>query len=384
MISELKHAMRQLPDLGWDFNGVPAMNVHQDIFTDGSSFCFALGAMALGSWACVSATMRQVIAAGPLSGLDQSNNRAEVFASLVALRWVSRHETPATIWSDSSYAAGGLDQLNGGQVDDFETHEDLWEEIAALLTGLPSGFVQVQHIPGHALNRSPEDLEGWLGFWNDTADHAAKQAHSCRGLAFEQLWQAYRDAWMTQGRVLALFRDLHLDLASLAQPGSVEVQVDSDDDEHPEHPVLRDNLLHVVSFGDVFPVQWRTLWRQSRFANIFGVEFVCRLIDLLLVESDHEGPITSISWFERWLLLCLVAASLFQFQGFLTRVKFGLIGMFLLLRLMLRSQLLLRFVIFRVCFGFWNKFLTLAYIFAIAWIGLHWGYLYLCLGSHFR
>ena len=85
-----------------------------------------------------------------------------------------------------------------------------------------------------------------------------------------------------------------------------------------------------------------------------------------------------------WLLLYLAAVSLFLFQEFLTKVKFGLIDMLRLLRRMLRFRSPPRFVIFLVCFVFWTEFLTLAFIFAIAWIGLHWGHRYLCLGSLFR
>ena len=93
-----------LPEFSW--RSVPVQSdAHLGLFTDGS--CWENGSQyAIAAWAVVS-----VAARGTLTGTFQQNDVAELKAIQAAVSYAVASNRPTTIWSDSSYAAAGLDRL---------------------------------------------------------------------------------------------------------------------------------------------------------------------------------------------------------------------------------------------------------------------------------
>ena len=91
-----------------------ALNSWIDFFTDGSCWDPGDQALALASWAAVSASHGQVLTSGPLTGLQQDINRAELTAACAVLAWTMENGTKSTLWTDSTYVSLGIHSLLEG------------------------------------------------------------------------------------------------------------------------------------------------------------------------------------------------------------------------------------------------------------------------------
>ena len=281
----LMHAFCNLPDHGRCF--MPTSSItsgeHHDLFTDGSFWKKDGMKIGLASWAVVSATLGGPLTAGPLVGPLQTICRAEVYAALSALRWREIMEVSCTLWSDSAVVVCGLHGLiSGGGTSDFDSNEDLWEEIEHLIRAAPSGAIQVRHTPGHAATGYVQDADDWAGHWNQVADSAAKGAQSMRPPAFWEIWKQYGHSWNQLAHALKTFRDLHLDIAAQhPKPVPIDLDVEEPLEDNRRPPVLRTWLPDVEPLANCLPVQWRDMWEKSPHALTFGVEFVGRLLSFL-------------------------------------------------------------------------------------------------------
>ena len=75
-----KRALLAIPDMTREFWSAPASG-RNHVFTDGSAEQMKVG-YNLAAWGCVNATTEEPISAGPLPGLSQTNDRAELTAVL--------------------------------------------------------------------------------------------------------------------------------------------------------------------------------------------------------------------------------------------------------------------------------------------------------------
>ena len=126
-----------------------------DFFTDGSCWDPNLPQVSLAAWAAVSATHACVLSSGPLSGFKQDINRAELTAALSVVCWTLDFRACSTLWTDSSYVGMGIaNLLQDPLLCDFDSNEDLWEQVAARLHALPPGSFRVQHIKLHQISWS--------------------------------------------------------------------------------------------------------------------------------------------------------------------------------------------------------------------------------------
>ena len=84
---------------------------HIHLFTDGSCLCPELPSKSLTAYAVISATDDRVIAQGTIGGITQTSDLAELRAMAIAVEWLARGSSPATVWTDSAYVAANLQQL---------------------------------------------------------------------------------------------------------------------------------------------------------------------------------------------------------------------------------------------------------------------------------
>ena len=164
-----------------------------DFFTDGSCLDPGNPALSLASWAAVSATHGQVLASGPLVGLQQDNGeRCQEY--LVGLH---------CLLEDSSYT-------------DFDTNEDLWLLASGFLDGISANGFRVQHINSHLADALRDDpVDDWLAFWNDAADHNANLAHAQRPEDCMHICQLFRQHHLASEQDVDKLRDLHLAIGHL-------------------------------------------------------------------------------------------------------------------------------------------------------------------------
>ena len=258
-VADLKHLFLNMDSFETDFQLGSLETQTYDLFTDGSAFHPVRPGFGLATFAVVSVQHELPIAAGPLRGLQQDSNRAELTAIGVAITWCIRFEVQGTIWTDSAYAGSGLYKLLcGGSPEDFDSHEDLWRSIAGLLAQCTMGQIQVQHVAGHQTHVASGDLTAWMAWWNEVADRVAHAAHSMRPASFYQVWNQYVEWGLQQKRQLQCFRALHLDMALL--PPLVTVGDDIDDEADPI-PQMRSSILDVDSLVDGLPMNWKCRWQ---------------------------------------------------------------------------------------------------------------------------
>ena len=297
----LLQALYNVPEVGRQFAcGSHADSYrHHDLFTDGSYKQHGAKLLSLASWAVVSATSQITLNAGPLPGVSQSICRAELYAILVALQWRDLMEVECTIWSDSAVVVTGVHQLLfGGHPDDFDTNEDLWRAVHALLQMAPPGSVQIRHVPGHAATGYIQDVDDWAGFWNQVADSAAAAAQAMRPQTFWTPWHQYSQEWQSLQHELGVFRALHLDMATVLPEATVTHDIEDDIEPDRPPPVLRIPMTEVDPIACCLPVQWKAMWQQSLHASFYGTNFVLQFVEFLAAQSEAAPAAAEFSWLE--------------------------------------------------------------------------------------
>ena len=126
-----KHALAQIADVV-PCKGLPSVQGVQHVFIDGTAECTGTP-FDLAAWGCVNAMSGAVVATGPLPGLTQNNDRAELYAILQASRWQSSQQVDVHLWIDAKWAADGFQYLHMHGFAGRWAHQDLWEDIGAQL-----------------------------------------------------------------------------------------------------------------------------------------------------------------------------------------------------------------------------------------------------------
>ena len=217
-----KRALLAIPDLVACFSPqVTPTGDWIDFFTDGSVWEPNNPQLSLAAWATVSATHGCVASMGPLPGLMQNINRAELMAALSVVIWAQENQTKCTIWTDSSYVGSGLAALiQDPYAGSFDSNEDLWQRLMESLQRIPDGYLRVQHVNSHRqIGDSEDPLDDWLIYWNAVAGKNAGIAHSYRSAEFREIHQAFRDWHLNSEQNIDRLRDLHLEVGSLRRTG---------------------------------------------------------------------------------------------------------------------------------------------------------------------
>lgn len=126
------------------------MNVQ--IFVDGS--CLNNGQPdASAGWAVVIKGDIETNLTGKLPGEKQTNNRAELYGLLQALRWIQSHpEVKAAIYSDSRICIDGL--LGDSQ---RKANRDIWVEIEQICPEIAGQLTDVKHVDRNE-NKEADEL----------------------------------------------------------------------------------------------------------------------------------------------------------------------------------------------------------------------------------
>ena len=267
------------------------------LFTDGSCWRPDTPVLSLGAWAVVSATHDAILAAGVLPGLDQSSDRAEVYALVVAVEWAINFAQPVTLWSDSSYASSGLQRLLVDRADIPEgADNDLWLRLQAVLHGSEL-CIRIQHVVAHRAFGSVQDLDEWTAYWNSRADRAAVAAHRTRSPMTMMLWKQLCADFERTSTELTLLVDFHVALSVAAQSHAMVLPTDADD-ESPDVgiPALP---LHDHDWAFDLPLNWRTSEACQALGARFGVSTVPKVLQALLETSDAvDSVVQPLSWLE--------------------------------------------------------------------------------------
>ena len=299
---DFRRALHSLTDVSWDFAFNAGAGEDVNIFTDGSCNDPGSSSHAVAAWAVVSESHNRVVACGPLTGLLQSSNRAELTAALCALRWMSHCDISGTIWLDSAYVGRGIAYVLSAEVAyDAGSNEDLWTEVSAILLTLTSRRVRVQHVTSHRDKDVQSDpVDSWTAFWNGVADRAASEAHGMRPPGFQILAAKHWQDFLDSERQVDLLRDFHLALAARAQECKVTA-ADAMEDECDDAEGVA-CILPLASEGgewiDGLPLGWVHEWQSSAFAARFDSAVVQQLVSWLQSEREVDQNSLSISWLQ--------------------------------------------------------------------------------------
>ena len=173
-----------------------------DLFTDGSCLWPCYKEFRVASWSVVqagkphidsSAFDSKILGVGHLPGRCQSAFRAELYALVVALTWISEWQQPARIWIDCQ---GVIDRFTlltrGGRTRLLSTaNGDLWEQVRGLMLGI-SCSVQLIKVDAHMpWDSETPTLTKWARIHNACADRAAGVANQQRSNEFWAVWNKH-------------------------------------------------------------------------------------------------------------------------------------------------------------------------------------------------
>lgn len=197
---ELRNLFCTLPDLTHSFQ----IQKHHDrpihLFLDGSCVKPTDPVLRVATWAVVVADLEAgcfpTIAAGPLPGCHHTILRAEIQASIVAIRYAILVNHSFYLWTDNEVVYNRIRKHDSACVHSCCEHDhDLWDKLAKLLTvskgkGLYQGVVKVCSHQDESLFSDTVDL--WAIAGNESADRAAALAFQQLPVAFLQVWERCR------------------------------------------------------------------------------------------------------------------------------------------------------------------------------------------------
>lgn len=167
-----------------------------DIFTDGTCLFPKEPKLRFAGWAVTWASAgtnsldHVVLAAGHLRGVHESSFRAELVALIVALQVAADTCKPVRIWCDCQSVVNTFRFLQcGGVVQCNDAHNDLWDEVAAILAIIPEGNVSVGKVLSHGSQGAAlTEFESWIFWHNQLVDVAAADYNVKRSNVFWVKW----------------------------------------------------------------------------------------------------------------------------------------------------------------------------------------------------
>ena len=182
-------ALSSLSDLRQSFLCEPLPGATRILFVDGSCMLPESPRHSLASWAVVAVEPATIVAAGPLHGILQSIDRAEVVALHAAALWTLASGERNVAYSDSFYALRGFSFLREhGYIPRHWKHEDLWTQVLQTLGKLAPGDFEWRKVRAHADPRhSTGPAEDYILQGNDFADRTAKRYNQMRSSSFLDL-----------------------------------------------------------------------------------------------------------------------------------------------------------------------------------------------------
>ena len=286
-------SLANLPDLREAFFRSPVDSGIQCLFVDGSCTEPREPFLSLASWSMVAMEPKTILAGGPLHGVLQSVDRAEVCALHSAAIWALQSPQPTVAFSDSTYALHGFSYLWAHRfVPSHWKNEDLWSQVLNTLLQLAPNHFVWRKVAAHCnLDEAWDPCEEFLYAGNALADETAKRFNLQRSADFHECYTALRahdQQAKYQGRsqlafLLALAqKDLSIPSSSSTDPEEIPLSALCNEGQ-PNMANLAAQLLdgHLSgSFPDTFPlsyVQTLTEW----VAGIDITASICRPVTYL-------------------------------------------------------------------------------------------------------
>ena len=276
-------ALWALPDAKFSFylNNPPKILNH--LFLDGSCMSFEHQPLQLAAWAVVNASTCQLVSMGPLCGLVQTIDRAELSALVSATLWAGFHVVDACLWSDSLLMVRLANYiLEHDRIPDGFANVDLWTNFLEATRSCAGHCLLARWIPSHLSPEVLEDAcEDWLVHWNSVADEFAARANQVRTPDFWKLWHRLRlslDWWSTRARQLKTFY-----VMVATADNNAATTPDAAPDE-PECILVEDEPLE-----DQLPVNWQGLCQQVIWK--YPTSFLVQLVNWIAALELQGGQV---------------------------------------------------------------------------------------------
>eukprot|EP00438_Fugacium_kawagutii_P006440 Skav208839 [mRNA] locus=scaffold1193:177041:181282:+ [translate_table: standard] len=176
----------ELDDCQEQFHFQPTAGGHYELFTDGTCSHPQSKLKRLAAWAVIGMDDNRIISRGPVQGLIQSIDVAELTAVCSAMRWALKYAVSICVHSDSQYVVDGLSFLRlQNFVPKHWKHQSIWLSLHEVMQQLEMGQWWAHKVYSHAdISTASTSLEEWWISGNDKADKAALAANEDRSADF--------------------------------------------------------------------------------------------------------------------------------------------------------------------------------------------------------
>ena len=290
-IHHIKHLLHTLWECPSEFHSSPSEGV-QHLFVDGAFVSHEDPWLGLASWGVLNATSGLPIAAGPVPGLRQGSDVAEIFAVWKALQWAVKWQTQIHLWLDSKFVADCLDWvLRFGSVPSNWANQKLWRLVAELLDHLAEQPPHLHWIPSHLRTDQLRDpFEEWWANWNARVDALATSANRMRTTEFLRLHDSACQHHEEQKSRLSILKDFYIAVASdpPTRP-SAPILVEDDDD-------IDD--ADFVPITELLSLSWKQTLYSQECPKQVNVKFCDQLLSFLLGLHADGAHVRAVSFLE--------------------------------------------------------------------------------------
>ena len=248
---------------------------------------------------------------GPLVGIVQSIDRAELTALVGALRWSSHHRADVCLWSDSLSTTRTAAWIQAHDcIPAGVANYDLWLLVHEEIRQGGSNCLWFRWVAAHIHPSLAEDpLETWLIKWNDAADKLAARANENRALTFWQLHGDYEQQLTWWHVRLQQLREFYFAIAvdnESGHPTSEQSVLPAPEPEHDDESLLPQ---HHVSLEDELPVNWQLQCESTR--HRVPSLFINNLINWWCAVEENGDQVQVLSEVE--LVFALLSTQGFSF-----------------------------------------------------------------------
>ena len=268
----------------------------QHLFTDGAARSHEDPVLSLASWAVVNACSGFAVATGPVAGLLQTSDVAEITAVKHALLWAVHWRVQVHLWIDSKFVSDALFHLlRYHTVPRKWTNQHLWAQILDILQELADLEPELHWIPSHLDESQLRDpFDDWWHLWNSRADAVAARTNEDRPTDFATLHRharAYHDQQKERMRLLGKF---YLSIAASKDRKKKET-----------YPVIEDNCIDLAAtpLGDSLCADWALRLKGAPSTERISVAFCEQLFRLLLHFDDAASTVFTVSVIELVFIL---------------------------------------------------------------------------------
>ena len=292
LVAEVKNYLCELPDLIEEFHSSPSCGI-QEIFTDGSHQPHQHHWLGWSAWIVLNASTGLVIAGGPVSGLHQGSDVAELSAALSALCWASLHQVPIRCWIDSKFVVDSMEWLWRHRFIPAQwSNHRLWELVLEQFDQLHEHPPEFRWIPSHVDSAaSPGPCEDWWISWNDRADREACRLNHTRSeyalKLKERLTLHYEEKMIEQ----TTLRTFYLNLAK----DKISEKPSQSSTESPELIASE----HLVSFRSLLGEGWQAFLKASLTdRKDLPSAFFEEVVSWLTCHENTHGTVFQLSYLE--------------------------------------------------------------------------------------